>query len=99
MLCDVKTACDSAIEILNDLLQVEKMQSGILTLNAESVPVLTFVQECMTMFKGQALDKEITMTLVNEGGGGGGDEAPLLLTDAAIFDRFKIEQCLRNLVR
>ena len=53
-LCDVNLSCMVAVDILNDLLCYEKMESGILELHKENINVESFLNECIAMFAGQA---------------------------------------------
>jgi signal transduction histidine kinase/ActR/RegA family two-component response regulator len=68
-LSDVNLSCVTAIDILNDLLSFEKLESGILTLNTETVSVLPFVEECVNLFAAQAKSNEMSL-LFNPAGMG-----------------------------
>jgi Histidine kinase-, DNA gyrase B-, and HSP90-like ATPase len=62
ILLDVKSACRTAVEILNDLLCFDKLESGILELHKHEVPVYTFFSDCVDMFASQA--KECGVELI-----------------------------------
>ena len=53
-LMDVRSACGTAVEILNDLLCFDKLESGILELHKHQVPAISFVTDCVNMFAAQA---------------------------------------------
>lgn len=59
VLTDTNMACSTTVEILNDLLTFEKLQSGILELHTESVSALSLVKESIAMFAVCARSKDI----------------------------------------
>lgn len=61
-LLDVRSACRIAVEILNDLLCFDKLESGILELHKQEVPVITFIANCMEMFSSQAREEGVAIT-------------------------------------
>ena len=65
LLC-VKSACRTAVEILNDLLCFDKIESGILELHKHEVPVIHFISDCVNMFSSQS--REAGVTIVNTTG-------------------------------
>ena len=67
-LCDVNISCKAALDILNDLLCFDKLESGILELHKQEIPVLSFVADCLGMFSVQARDNDVTMSFSNIGG-------------------------------
>ncbi len=99
-LTDVNTACTTAVEILNDLLTFEKMESGILELHKEAVPALGLVRECIAMFAVHARSKEIEVVPVfgitgaGAGAGAGAGLRALSDTDIVQLDKFKMSQVL-----
>ena len=97
---DVELACSTAVNILNDLLSFEKMESGILELHKEPIVVLSFVNDCVRIFSLQAREKGVNMkvnlALSDEDLENG--LCALVPTDVVMGDRFKLEQVLRNLV-
>ena len=64
-LCDVNFSCAAAVDILNDLLCYEKLDSGILELHKENVTVVPFLIDCISMFSVQAKECGVTMTLID----------------------------------
>ena len=60
LLC-VKSACRTAVEILNDLLCFDKLESGILEMHRHEVPVIPFIADCVNMFASQAREAGVTI--------------------------------------
>jgi signal transduction histidine kinase len=60
-LYDVNRSCEAAIDILNDLLCYEKIESGILVLHKEEVTVQPYLFDCLSIFAVQAKECSITM--------------------------------------
>ena len=86
---DIKNACAVAIDILNDLLTYEKLDSNILTLEKASYDYVELVRKVCSMFRIQARYREIDLifeNLVN---------AQTVITEV---DSTKIAQVIRNLV-
>ena len=50
ILSDVNVACRTTVDILNDLLCFDKLESGILEVHKLEVPVLSFLADCVGMF-------------------------------------------------
>jgi two-component system, sensor histidine kinase len=69
---DVNLSCTAAVDILNDLLCYEKLQSGMLDLHKEHVTVDLLLRECVSMFSVQARDCGVDINLTCAGGGGEG---------------------------
>ena len=63
-LSDVNTSCSTAIDILNDLLCFEKLESGILQLHKTDEAVLPFMSGCVKMFAAQVRECEVNLQLV-----------------------------------
>ena len=61
-LLDVRSACRIAVEILNDLLCFDKLESGILELHKHEVSVIPFISNCVEMFSSQAREEGVTIT-------------------------------------
>jgi signal transduction histidine kinase len=110
---DVHMACTTTVDILNDLLGFEKMESGQMTLHASSEPALSFVNDCLAMFIVHARSKGINLVTDYSGrrdgdGDGDGDtgvgvDGPsgtrtVEESDLIDIDKFKVAQVLRNLV-
>jgi signal transduction histidine kinase len=66
MLCDVNMSCGAAVDILNDLLCYEKLESGILDLHPQNISIIPFLSETVAMFALQARDSGVTVSLVLE---------------------------------
>ena len=52
VLNDVQLACNTSVEILNDLLCFDKIEGGILELHKQEVPVIRFLTETCRQFTG-----------------------------------------------
>ena len=89
---DIFGACETAVDILNDLLSFEKLESGILDLHTTHEPAIGFVAECVDMFSVQARAKGIDLHLVPH------QSSPLVESDVVVLDKFKMHQVLRNLI-
>ena len=104
ILADVNVACRTTLDILNDLLCFDKMESGILVLHRNEVPVLSFISDCVSMFSAQAREGDVTMSYTNCGGEDALDlcslasASSLIERDTVFIDRFKMDQVLRNLI-
>ena len=111
-LLDVQSACRIAVEILNDLLCFDKLESGILELHKQDVAVTPFVASCVKMFASQA--KEEGVTMINNTDKSTGNlsveelnhiaslectsPSSILDNDFVMMDKFKMDQVLRNLI-
>ena len=96
-LCDINSACRTALDILNDLLCFDKLESGILELHKEEVPVLPYLFDCVAMFSSQARVSGVNLSITNIDVGIGIDST-LMETDTVTMDKFKMDQVLRNLI-
>ena len=90
------------MDILNDLLSFEKLESGILILHRENISAMKFMKEGLVIFSPQAKEKGVILDLVSTI-----DEQTLIkypnalslrANDEFSCDRFKMDQVLRNLV-
>ena len=106
-LCDVNMSCMAAVDILNDLLCYEKLESGILELHKENIMIEALLVNCLTMFSGQARECGVTMAVATDGtyiAQGiscpviGNMALSLLPHDVIFADKFKMDQVIRNLV-
>jgi signal transduction histidine kinase len=108
-LCDVNMSCTAAVDILNDLLCYEKLESGILELHKENIVVDSFLNNCVSMFSAQARECGVTMAMVTgatdrdieatpDGDDGNTISKSLLPTDSIFADKFKMDQVIRNLM-
>ena len=62
---DVNLSCKAAVDILNDLLCFDKLESGILELHKQETNVIPFVTECVAMFAAQARANDIKVHFIN----------------------------------
>ena len=89
MVREIKSACAVAIEILNDLLAYERIDSDTLTLQKSSLDIAKIVRGVGAMFEIQAKYSDIQLKIedtVNQ---------DFIIVDA---DEVKLSQVLRNLV-
>ena len=106
-LCDVNMSCMAAVDILNDLLCHEKLESGILELHKEHITVVPFLNDCISMFSVQAREGEVALTVETELNGskkccGYSDPSQVSLSienyDTVYCDKFKMDQVIRNII-
>jgi signal transduction histidine kinase len=106
-LCDVNMSCTAAVDILNNLLCYEKLESGILELHKESIVVDSFLKDCVTMFSAQARECGVIMTMITDATDNDIEvtsddnnilSTSLLPTDSIFADKFKMDQVIRNLM-
>ena len=96
----------AAVDILNDLLCYEKLESGILELHKENIVVDSFLNNCVTMFSAQARECGVTITMITNATDRDivvtQDDSilstSLLPTDGIFADKFKMDQVIRNLM-
>ena len=106
ILLDVQSACKIAVEILNDLLCFDKLESGILELHKHDVEVTPFINDCVNMFVSQAKEAGVSISILSENPSSSpcypdkGSEMPesLVEGDMVCMDKFKMDQVLRNLI-
>ena len=95
-LCDVNMSFMAAVDILNDLLCYEKLDSGILKLHKENITVVPFLNDNVSMFAAQAREGGVEITVVTDF-----DitkSISLQLHDSVFVDKFKMDQVIRNLI-
>lgn len=63
LVADVNQACGVAVEILNELLLYEKIDGGLLVLEAQEVQVWSFVEEVLKLFAVQVSMLSVYFTL------------------------------------
>lgn len=111
-LLDVQSACRIAVEILNDLLCFDKLESGILELHKQDVAVTPFIASCVKMFASQAKEEGVTMINTTDKSTGNlsveelnhiaslecTSPSSILDNDVVMMDKFKMDQVLRNLI-
>jgi signal transduction histidine kinase len=105
----VRLSCTTALDILNDLLTFEKLDSGILELHKEELSAAEFIADCVRMFGAQAKARDVILILqpfcpdpASAIGNGNGlaDAGAVSLEshDTISLDKFKIAQVVRNLI-
>jgi two-component system, sensor histidine kinase len=106
-LVDVNMSCMAAVDILNDLLCYEKLESGILELHKEEIVVDSFLNNCVSMFSAQARECGVTMAMIikpterdieRTSDDGNLLSSSILSTDSIFADKFKMDQVIRNLM-
>lgn len=60
---DVTAACKTAVDILNDLLCFDMLESGILELHKQEIAVLPFLYENIKLFSTQARGNGVELTV------------------------------------
>ena len=103
ILADVNTACRTTLDILNDLLCFDKMESGILEVHKHKVPAVSFLSDCVSIFAAQAREGCVAMSIITDSVDHDDQtdflsRLPLLEDDTVFIDRFKMDQVIRNLV-
>ena len=108
-LCDVNVSCMAAVDVLNDLLCFEKLESGILELHREHIMIERFLLDSMSMFAAQARECNVAVSLILDTGDiadppltqlNGVDllTLPIRSGDSVYADKFKMAQVIRNLI-
>ena len=114
ILLDVQSACKTAVEILNDFLCFDKLESGILEIHKLEVSVIPFITNCVSMFSSQAKEAGVDISYITSTPNTtpflnnnrsdlslmelGLGQGQLLESDKVMIDKFKMDQVLRNLV-
>lgn len=62
---DTTLACNVALDILNDLLLFDKLESGIMELRTQEVNVIELVEACVSMHQSAMRSKDIKSKLTN----------------------------------
>jgi signal transduction histidine kinase len=105
-LVDVNMSCTAAVDILNDLLCYEKLESGILELHKENIAVSTFLRDSLLPFSVQARESGVIVTVETNRAdvtpspshSGYFRSVPLQSHDVIFADKFKMDQVIRNLM-
>lgn len=96
---DVQNSTGVAVEVLNDLLNFDKLEAGELHIARDTVPIWELVSNVVKSFKIQAHQKKIAMTLEFI--------SPAKSCDAEVFnpqtvcvlgDKFKLAHVIRNMM-
>jgi signal transduction histidine kinase len=89
VLGEMQSACSAAIDILNDLLTYEKLDSDLLVLDKTVCDLSSIVEDSVRFFRIQATHADITLTL----------ERDISLKPMVVLaDQNKLAQALRNLL-
>ena len=64
-LVETQSACGAALDILNELLLFDKLETGALVLHKLTVPVPELVEDSIKMFSVQTREKSIELTITN----------------------------------
>ena len=64
-LVETQSACGAALDILNELLLFDKLETGALVLNKLKVPVPELVEDSIKMFSVQTREKSIELVITN----------------------------------
>ena len=92
---EIKYALKNVVDILDDLLLSEKMESGLMDLHKENVPILSLVKEVVDTFAPQSRIDHLTINVETHNNAVLG-ALPLQESDVVDADRFKLAQVLRN---
>jgi len=100
---DILTNAQGAVEVLNDLLNYDKVESGTLHLELSVLPIFELVERTFAEFRQPARLKKIELTLDCESQRAetvaSTDESPFAHIDLkAIGDSVRVTQVLRNLI-
>ena len=72
-LVETQSACGAALDILNELLLFDKLESGALVLHKQDVPVPELVEDSIKIFTVQAREKGVELLITNSDEGMLGD--------------------------
>lgn len=101
----VLSACESAVDILNDILVYDKLEGGHLELRKEEVSIIPFLTESLSIFRPMAAEKNIRLcdyisttdtdaqrSWISQ------NIKPVSGDDRLALDAFKFRQVLRNVL-
>ena len=98
----ISCACETAVSILNDLLIVDKIDSGALTLKKQEIPIAPFIISCTDIFSPTAKEKGIKLStfLFQESDSNCWPigAIPIGNADCIDIDSFKLNQVIRNVI-
>eukprot|EP01041_Mallomonas_annulata_P013494 gene13494-28621_t len=63
ILVDIEDSCDTAVQILNELLDYEKLEAGIMTIDKSKIMVKTFLNKTIRPFHLNASEKRINLDI------------------------------------
>ena len=94
---DVTHAITTSVDILNDLLTFDKLQSGVMQIHVTDINVKSFVQDCCSIFMSQARGDNIRLAVLFADDSVAGS-TPITAQDMVRCDKFKTSQVVRNLL-
>ena len=94
---DVTHAITTSVDILNDLLTFDKLQSGVMQIHVTDINVKSFVQDCCSIFMAQARGDNIRLSVLFADDSVAGS-TPITAQDMVRCDNFKTSQVVRNLL-
>ena len=93
-LVEVSEACETVLEILDDLLLYDKIENGKISIHKESVDLIDFVAKNINSFTVQVRAKEIKLQLHNNCT----DGENIKMNEKIDVDKSKMSQVIRNLM-
>ena len=105
-LVETQSACGAALDILNELLLFDKLETGALVLHKQDVSVTELVEDSVKIFTAQAREKSIELSITNNdvtlldpcAEGAAAAQLELHDTDEVCADKNKVVQVIRNVV-
>ena len=101
-LIDVNLSCKAALDILNDLLCFDKLESGILEVRKQNMYILPFISNCVAMFNVQAREIGVNLSMTNPFHAPDISPRnmvfPIHPSETVFIDKFKMDQVIRNLI-
>lgn len=86
---DTSSACLAALDILNDLLLYDKLETESLKLNRQEFKVIDYFTTCLKIYKNEVKDKKINIKIIKNNS--------LSYDDKFVIDKNKFSQVIRNL--
>lgn len=62
---DLKGSCEVAVMVLNDLLHYDKIETGSLKLEIESIPIWALIRKTVNLFRGPAKEAQVKLIVEN----------------------------------
>eukprot|EP01041_Mallomonas_annulata_P012015 gene12015-25174_t len=90
---EIQASCDVAVEILNDLLAYEKLEAGIMTLEAKEIQIWSFIKETLRPFSVSAIEHSIRLHFSCDA-----ITETKLRSTVLYGDKSKLSQVLRNIM-
>ena len=91
---ETKNSISTAVDILNDLLDYEKLESGLMTLDKSPADPIAFLQETARPFLLGAANKGVRLKILS--GPRAAEERAIIGGRVVVIDEKKISQVLRN---